>query len=331
MSDKNFKLNIEINPVSTLETEIAKLEKLVALKKELSGNVSIISDKDTQKLISALNAEEGLTKAIKAQSDTIDEKTKALQKLATAQSEQAVEIAQIKELTTLQNKENKEAAKDALGLTSEYDKLNKKLKEYKKELVTLEPGTAKFNEAASAAGHIKNKIDDAKSAVKAFATTSKAQTAKTLFGQVADDIGNLNFEGAAEKAKQFAGVMKSISFSEVIGGIKSFASSIISVGEALLSNPFGIVLLAITAVGLALKEFFDSADAGSETLNKLNEELIAVEKSTRDLERATRDLAIQNDIEAGKVSKRTGEKILAENKYQDAFLDLQEERKAKTA
>lgn len=329
MSEKNYKLSVDVEAKSTLEQEIAKLEKLIELKKQLEGSVDIISDSDTKKITEALKEEQKLTNEIKRQADIIDEKTKALEKLVKAQSEEARELAGIKVLIQEQNKENKEAAKEALGLTSEFDKLNKKLSEYKKELATLEPGSKKFNETAKAAGQLKDQVDDAKAAVKAFATSSKAQTAKTLFSQIGNDLADLDFAGAAEKARTFSTVMKGISFSDVIGGIKNFGSAILDIGKAIASNPFTILLASIVALGVAIKGMFDSMDAGLESLRKLDEELIKVEESTRALEKANRDLGIEIAISSGKITKAQGERLLAENEFKEKYKKLlQEQRKA---
>jgi hypothetical protein len=123
-----------------------------------------------------------------------------------------------------------------------------------KELQQLTPGSDRFNQVAKEAGELKDKIDDAKAATKAFATESKATQAKNLFSQIGSDIADLDFKGAAEKAQQFAAVVKSISFAEVLGGLKSLGSALLNVGKALIANPFTALIAALAAVGYWLYE-----------------------------------------------------------------------------
>jgi len=152
------------------------------------------------------------------------------------------------------------------------------LKSMQTALLGLQPGTKEFDELAKKAGALKDKISDAKDATKAFATESKTQTAKTLFGQIGNDLKDLDFQGAADKAKTFATVVKSISFGEIIGGIKNFGSALLSVGKAFLANPFGLAAAGVVVLTLALDKLADKFGLFgrmSEAQLKNNEALIS--------------------------------------------------------
>jgi DNA repair exonuclease SbcCD ATPase subunit len=204
----------------------------------------------------------------------------------------------------------------------------KQLKEMQRALQGLEPGTKEFIKLSKEAGELKDKINDAKDATKAFASGSKTQTAKTLFGQIGSDLKDLDFAGAADKAKQFASVVSSISFSEVLSGIKGFGSALIDIGKGLLLNPFVLVATAIAGIGVAISGFIDSMDAGTKALKENDKALRSVIDSTNELKKANRDLALQNDIDAGRIDKISGEKLKNQNKFKDDYVKILQEQRA---
>lgn len=193
------------------------------------------------------------------------------------------------------------------------------LKAIQKELQGLEPGSARFNELAARAGKLKDSINDAKDATKAFASESKTQTAKTLFGQIGDDLKNLDFKGAADKSRQLATVVGSISFKEITDGIKNFGSAIVNIGRSLLANPFTLLLAGIVAVTLAIKGFFDSANAGIETLQNLRKELDNVGDATKDLSVQLEENKIQQRVLSKEITKLEGEKLKLLLNYREEY------------
>lgn len=190
----------------------------------------------------------------------------------------------------------------------------KELKAIQRELQNLEPGTEQFNKLAQKAGLLKDAIGDAKDATKAFATESKATTAKTLVGQIGNDIADLDFKGAAEKSAQFASVIKSISFAEVISGIKAFGTAIINVGKSLLANPLVLFIAALAALSYAIYEVVGSFRSLNNTTKTVNE---AIKESTKIIEDyANRQIeAIVRINEAqGKFTKEQAERVRLELK-----------------
>jgi hypothetical protein len=128
----------------------------------------------------------------------------------------------------------------------------KQLRDVTKALQGLTPGTAEFERLSKKAGELKDKIGDTKDAIKAFANESKLTTAKTLFGQIGRDLLDLDFKGAADKAKIFSSVVRSITFTEVISGIKNFGSALLNLAKAILLNPFTLLITAVVGLGVAL-------------------------------------------------------------------------------
>jgi hypothetical protein len=238
----------------------------------------------------------------------------------------------MKGLETEAAKTTTQGASGANKIGEAFDGTTQKALTLKQELKSLQTqlqntsDPEEFARLSEEAGILQSKLNDVSAATKAFASESKASKAKNLFGQITGDIANLDFKGAADKAKQFGKVMSSITLKETISGIKGLGSTIASVGKALLTNPFFLLVGAIAAVGFALKDFYDSMSAGSETLKENEENLKAVSEATRDLERANRDLALQNEVAAGRVAETDGKLIAAYDKFNDQFVDIQKER-----
>lgn len=141
-----------------------------------------------------------------------------------------------------------------------------KLKELKKELQNLTPGSSQFNKLAKEAGDLQNKINDATEATKAFAKESKLSQGKTLFGALVGDLKQLDFAGAASKAKQLASVVQGISFAEVAGGLKNLVATILNLGKALLLNPFVLITTSVAAATYALYQYTKSYEINTDAI-----------------------------------------------------------------
>lgn len=201
------------------------------------------------------------------------------------------------------------------------------LKALQKELQGLEPGTKKFNDLAQKAGALKDKINDAKDATKAFANESKTGQAKTLFGQIGGDLANLDFKGAAEKASLFAGVMKSITGAEILDGLKNLGKAFLDIGKALLINPIFLAASAFVALGAAVKETYSSFQSATNYADEFNKSLSEQDQLLKDLKKSTRDLANENDLLSGKITEQQKKRIDEENKFKDQFIAIREKER----
>jgi hypothetical protein len=196
-----------------------------------------------------------------------------------------------------------------------------------KEQISTSTDPAEMQRLVETASELEDKIGDTNAAVKAFAADSKAAVAKNLFGQIMSDIGNFDMKGASDKAKQFATVIKTISFKETIAGIKSFGSSMITVGNAIIRSPFFLIVGALVAIGIALKSVFDDIARGDQALKDNAAAMREITDATNDLVRANRDLAIENDLASGKLTKLNAERLKNQNNFKDAYLKVLEQQR----
>lgn len=199
--------------------------------------------------------------------------------------------------------------------------ISRELKNIQKEMQGLDAGSKKFNELAQKAGQLKDQINDAKEATKAFSSESKASTAKNLFTQIGYDIAQLDFKGASEKAKQFASVIKGISFSEVVSGLKNFGSTLVSIGKAIASNPFVILATAVAALGYALYDVIGSFKDMDKQAETTKSGLDRMKQSIDGLVDAYGAMIIQQQILLGKITESQGKVLTAEMKYNKMRVD----------
>jgi hypothetical protein len=107
--------------------------------------------------------------------------------------------------------------------------------------------------------------------------------------------------------KQMAVISKSMTFGEVVGGLKNMGSALVSLGKAILMNPLFLMVGAIVAVVGALKMWNDSVE---------EEAVRAQEAHTKSIENNIKSMERQADI-----SKR-----LNEAKIRDAELNNASEK-----
>ena len=100
-----------------------------------------------------------------------------------------------------QSFENVAAAEQEVTASSK--SLKAQLKDLQAQLAATDPDSAKYRELAAAAGELKDKIQDAAQAVGTQAGGAFERVGGSL-GLVTSRIASLDFEGAAEGAKQLA-------------------------------------------------------------------------------------------------------------------------------
>lgn len=220
----------------------------------------------------------------------------------------------------------KEIEEQEDALAPPVDSLLKKLRDLKAQIaITTDP--ADYQRLVHEAGELQEKINTTNKAVGAFAAESKVEVARNLFQQIGHDLSNLDFKGASEKAKQFATVMSSISFSETIKGVKDFGSALLNVGKAMLTNPFTVLLISVVALGLAAKDMFDSMNEGLQSLENLSKSLKGVTESTNDLRKANRDLALERRLLLSELTESDKKTIKAQTDYGDKYVEILNQQK----
>lgn len=129
---------------------------------------------------------------------------------------------------------------------------------------------------ARATGKLKAELAKATDAAKVFASESKFEQVGNALGSIAGKLRNLDFKGAADQAKLLLGVVQSITFKDIVEGVKTFGTTLLNVGKALLTNPIFLLAATLTAVGYAI---YDVAEAWND-YNKSSEVANAYIKET---------------------------------------------------
>jgi hypothetical protein len=169
--------------------------------------------------------------------------------------------------------------------------LKAQLRELQAQLAATDPDSAKYRELAQAAGELKDKIQDAAQAVGTQAGGAFERVGGSL-GLVTSRIANLDFEGAAEGAKQLAANIGQVKPGDITKGIQGIGSALGSVGKALLTNPIFLIGAAIAAAIVYADELLSLidgvTDAEQESLN-VQKERAAVAKQNFDNISATEE------------------------------------------
>jgi hypothetical protein len=162
--------------------------------------------------------------------------------------------------------------------------LKKELKNLKGEMVGLDAGSEEYQQASEKAGKLGDKIKEVNENVKASSGGTGFEKLSNNMGLIKGDLENMDFAGVSEKMKQMAVISKSMTFKEVIGGLKDMGSSLLSLGKAILVNPLFLMVAAIVAIGVALKMWS----------NSVKQEAIAAQQAhTKSIERNIEAMELQ--------------------------------------
>lgn len=289
------KQNVEV-------AKLAKREKELTEQRAKSTNPTAIVkiNAELKKTQDLLAKEVALTKALNVQ---MDKQTQAADHLA-GKMEKAFESSIINSASVAVKQATEESRK--LGLETETNV--QALKRMNRELQELEPGTAEFNKLAKEAGAVKDKITTAANSVQVFSAASKATQAKTLFGQIVSDLGDLNFADAATKAKQFADVIGSISFKEIVQGAKEFGSTMLNVGKSLLTNPLVLFSAAVAGLSYAVYSLVNAYDELAKSSKTVDEAIARSAKNSIEVTNRRIEAQIKLDLALGKIDKNEAER-----------------------
>lgn len=158
---------------------------------------------------------------------------------------------------TAQSFDNVAAAENEVSTSSK--SLKAQLRELQAQLAATEPDSAKYRELSAAAGELKDRISDAAEAVGTQAGGAFERVGGSL-GLVTSRIANLDFQGAAEGAKQLAVNIGQVKPGDIAKGISSIGSAFASVGKALLTNPIFLIGASIAAAIVYADELLSLID-----------------------------------------------------------------------
>jgi hypothetical protein len=139
--------------------------------------------------------------------------------------------------------------------------LKKEIREIKGELANA-TDPEQMQQLAQRAGELNDRLKDANEQVAVFSSGSKFESTSNALGLMGSQIRDLDFEGASQSAKLFAGSLKSISPAEIgtqlkglISIVGTMAKAFVSFGATLLTNPIfliGAIIAGIVAIIVAL-------------------------------------------------------------------------------
>ena len=138
--------------------------------------------------------------------------------------------------------------------------LKKELRDVTLQLQGLDAGSEEFVKLSEKAGELRDKIKDTSEAINSNAGPAFERLGNQ-FGLVGSKLATLDFGGAAESMKGLASTIKGFSFKELTDGLKSFGSTIASVGKALLTNPIFLIGAAIAAAYAAISAYQEAQRA----------------------------------------------------------------------
>lgn len=176
--------------------------------------------------------------------------------------------------------------------------LKQDFKEAQKELDGLEQGTIQYVKALEKLGGIRDDIGDLNAEINAFNPEGKVKA----FGSVISGLAN-GFQAAQGAAALFGGESKEVekallkvqgamAFSQGIEGIMGLGDSFKKLGKVIqasfATNPLGVILLTVTALGTALTALYYSLDKSSQATRDLNKEAEKQKEISDTLSRVTK-------------------------------------------
>ena len=200
--------------------------------------------------------------------------------------------AQLQEINNELKATEEQAKKTGKKTEDAFDSIGKKTESLKTQYRKLKAELAnatdpkEIERLARATGKLKDQLDDATDAAKVFASESKFEQMGNALGSMVGKLRNLDFKGASDQAKLLLGVIQSISFKDIVEGVKTFGTTIANVGKALLTNPIFLLAATLTAVGYAIyevseawKDYNTASAAANEYIKESNSELAKQRKN----------------------------------------------------
>ena len=235
-----------------------------------------------------------------------------------------------KEAKTLSNDMKKAFDGTAIqGAEKKAVSLKAQLRELKTQLASTDDDQ-EFERLSIEAGKLEDRIGDASTAARIFASDSKFEILGNALGNVGQKLLALDFDGAVQGSKLLVKASSQITFKDAIGGVKQIGQTLFNVGKALLTNPLFLIGAAVALIITSIDDLKASFDAGTESLKANAEALEAVIEATEALARANRDLALENDLAANKITKSDADRAKNQNKFKDQYLDILQEQRSAT-
>lgn len=132
-----------------------------------------------------------------------------------------------------------------------------RIKELKAEMLKAQDADT-FNKLALEAGQLETEIRRVQDAVTSLAGSGSELTKMSnSFNRVGASLLSMDFGAAAEEAGRLAAISKTMNFGSAISSLKSLGSTFMSLGKALLTNPFFLLVGVVVAIGVAIYKLMD--------------------------------------------------------------------------
>jgi len=198
------------------------------------------------------------------------------------------------------------------GAAGNLKEIKNSLKDLKDAASEFGEGTEEFERVSQAAADLKDRLDDVNDAIKSKKGTGFEKFGGEL-GILGDKLGGLDFKGANESIGRIATQFKSISFKDIIEGVKGFTSVLVNLGKAILANPIFLIAAIIIAIGVTLYALKDKVKIIGEAFEALGAIIGAVVQFFKDLSDAigltsfAAEEAAEKQIAAGKKAQAATE------------------------
>jgi hypothetical protein len=200
------------------------------------------------------------------------------------------------------------------GAANSTKSLKTQLRELKEQIAQTAPGTKEFDRLTQAAGKLKDQINDTNESINILATGSKFEQINNAFGSIVTNVRNLDFARASEQAKVLLTIVRSLTFAEVIAGVKAFGQTIVDLGKALLTNPFTLMAAAIAALVYVIYDAVGAFSDFGKASKTLNESLKESEDRIQKLGEKQAEYLIKLAQAQGKLTKAQADAKLNELK-----------------
>lgn len=163
-----------------------------------------------------------------------------------------------------------------------------------------------FNKLALEAGGLETEIKRVEDAVTSLAGSGSELTKMSnSFSRVGASLLSMDFGAAAEEAGRLAAISKTMNFGTAISSLKSLGSTFMSLGKALLTNPFFLLVGVIVAIGVALYKLMDELGIITAIFDAVGAAIGWVIQQLKDLLDWLGLTSYAEDEEAAKQKKRT--------------------------
>lgn len=214
--------------------------------------------------------------------------------------------------------------------------LRSQLKAAKDDVIALQSADVidpnKLAEATKRAGALKDALNDANEQIKVMSGGSDFEKVSNGLGLIGSQLADMDFEGAANSAKNLTKVVQAMNpatvakgFSDLAGTVLELGKAFVSVGLKLLMNPLFLIPAIIVAVVVAIVMLKDKLKIAEQAFDLLMRPIKALIQGLKDL---TDWLGITSfaEEEAAQKSVDAANKRIAANEKVTASVDKEYSR-----